>query len=232
MSRIAVKFPLLCCLAAAICVLASTPVSAAVIASQASVDGGVSFESTITFGLQNGDTFAMSNSGQVTGLEWWGTQTQEDGGGGRDTAGFYLRLFSNLGANAAPVFECDYLGNSPSTCDAPIVADSTTLLDSSGGPVDKFSISLATKITLAAGTYLLSIGYENDYWYWLEGGGNGESHLRAADNEAWQSLPPDLAFSVIGELDQPTVPEPGTLALLGLVGLGGMLSSLHRRVAK
>lgn len=223
MSRAAINSSALLGLLAAACVLTASPASAALIASQAPIDGGDSYESTIGFGLQNGDTFVVNQSGSVTGLEWWGTQLA-------DTSGFYVRLFDSQLANAMPVYECDDGTSSANVCD-PIAASATSLMDSFGSPIDKFSIDFSAPIGLSAGTYLLSIGYDVDYWYWLAGSGSdGVGNFRAADDESWSSAPPAFSFSVIGTLDTGgSVPEPGTLALLGVVGLAGVVRRTRQR---
>ena len=219
-----IRIPLFATLATMGCLLVATPAAAAVIASQSPLDGGSAFESTVSFGQQNGDTFTLSDSGSITGLEWWGTQVA-------DMSGFFVRVFDDLSANTLSVLECDN-GTFAAPCGAPVVAASTALVDDAQNAIDKFSIDFPSPIDLASGTYLLSIGHETDFWFWLEGvAGDGVGQLRSADDESWQNATPDFSFSAIGTLDGTpgTVPEPTTLALLGLAGIGGVFAGARRR---
>ncbi|MBX3686484.1 MAG: PEP-CTERM sorting domain-containing protein [Rhodocyclaceae bacterium] len=197
--------------ALALTLAALLPASAfsAVLASQAPEDAGLSFSTSVTVGLQNGDAFSLAGNSTVNTLQWWGTSA--------DATGFVVRLFDSAAAAAAPIFECgDSLGLS--TCMGAVSGSATGLADSAGDGISAFSIDLAAPLSLGAGTYLLAISNELEDWRWLASAvGDGVGSYRAADDEAWSEAAPDFSFAVIGERDVVTVPEPGTLALLSAV---------------
>ena len=195
----------------------AVPASAAVIYGQAPAAGGASYESSIDFGLHNADTFHLTTGATVDTLEWWGTQAD-------DADGFNVRLFDSLGGSAAAVFECGYSFSS-SPCPAAVTsiaaetAGGAALLDLDDRTTFKFSLT-GLNISLAAGTnYVFSVAYEPEQWFWLTSDdGDGISYFRGDDADPWSDDSPDMAFSVVGTAVTPPngVPEPSTLALLGL----------------
>ena len=93
-------------------------------------DAGLSFSTSVTVGLQNGDAFSLAGNSTVNTLQWWGTSA--------DATGFVVRLFDSAAA-AAPIFECgDSLGLS--TCMGAVSGSATGLADSAGDGISAFSI--------------------------------------------------------------------------------------------
>lgn len=202
--------------------LLAASASAAVLASQSPLDGGDGFDSSLDFGLQNGDTFTVANDATVDALTWWGTEVA-------DTTGFNVRLFDSLAPGATPLFECG------------ISLSSACGLIASSGPVasnaDQLGIfeytldSLSIPVT-GGGTFLFSVGHELESlgWFWATSAdGDDLSNFRGDDSEPWDTGAPDLAFAVQGTVSTPPadVPEPGSMALLGLAATA-LLLTRHR----
>lgn len=208
-------------LGALVCSIATSSASAALI-TQNPLDGGDAFQSTNGLGLQNGDTFTLGGSSTVTGFGWWGSEVT-------DTAGFVVRLFASLDGSAAPVFSC---GFGLVACDGSVRPIPTTFFDSASNPLSAFALDLTTALSLAGGSYLLSVSHEDEPWFWSStAGDDGISFLRGDDADAWDEAQPGLAFTVLGSRDTTPVPEPGTLALLGLGGLTSLLLRRRKQTA-
>ena len=105
----------------------------------------------------------------------------------------------------------------------------TAETDSEDRDIFRFDLTLSSVLKLGAGTHYLAVGYEDpeSEWYWATGG-NGDSISFYVDEAAWSEDAVDLSLEVTGERLQ-TTPEPGTLALLGLAGLAGLLARRRRR---
>lgn len=208
-------------LGALICSIAASSASAALI-TQNPFDGGDAFQSTNSLGLQNGDTFTLGGSSTVTGFGWWGSEVA-------DTTGFVVRLFASLGGSAVPVFSC---GFDLVACDGSVRQFSTVLSDSGPNPLSGFALDLTSTLSLVGGSYLLSISHEEEEWYWSSTTeGDGLSFIRGDDADAWNETQPGLAFTVLGSRDTTSVPEPGTLALLGLGGLSALMLRRRKQTA-
>ncbi|NLF54403.1 MAG: PEP-CTERM sorting domain-containing protein [Thauera phenolivorans] len=213
--------------------------SATVLYEQAPIDDGESYESVVSSSLQSADDFTLSNTQWVGGFDWWGVEAA--------TEAFLIRIFDTTEGGASPVFACGYgvVG-----CGLTVDVTPTTLLDSWTYPIFRYSVDLADAFEAAANTrYLLSISNEDelsatvqpaditveapDYanWYWLSGGAgdDGSSYLRAGDDQDWIESPPDFAFAVRGVAESTPVPEPASLMLLGVAGLGAMFATRRRR---
>ena len=186
---------------------------AAVLYQQAPLDDGFSFFGFYSpsglFGTQNADDFAIGQS-TITGFRWYGSEVT-------DTTRFVVRLFEDI-ENAPDTFTAlngtTVMGATPVTTDF------------DGFDVFEFEMTLGTSFTSAGGALgvYFDTDPDNEEWYWLEGvGGTPGSYTRGLDGTAWQLADESLAFAVLGERIA-AVPEPGSLALLGIAGLAGTLA--------
>lgn len=201
-------------LAALLAALAPVSASAAVLYAQLPQDGGSAWQSNSGVGLWNGDTFVLGGDSQLQGISWWGTAAAD---------GFVVRLFDALTGGTAPSFT--YSGTVNSELADPAIHDEVQ------SPIYRYWID-GLSFGLGGGTpYLLSIDHEQEEWYWLaSAAGDGVSYFRGDENDGWDQVDPDLAFAIDGQQAPTPVPEPGTLALLGLAGLSAALGTRRRRM--
>lgn len=193
--------------------------------SQAPQDQGSTWGSSVSVGVQNAESFTMSGAGTLQQIDWWGIE-DEPGGNPISAGGFLLRLYDSAAGGTTPIFSCGY---GVLACNQAPVASSTTLTGD-GFPMAKYSVVFASPLSLVAGTYFLSISNEESEWYWLSSlEGDGKALYRGSDDDDWLDIEPNLAFAVSGVYADNTVPEPGSLALLGLAGLLAVGAGLRSR---
>lgn len=201
-------------LASALALMAGS-VGAAVIVSQPVDVGADSFVSNRSAGFENADLFTLGAASTITSIAWWGIF---------DT--IPSNLFSVRVAPTAAGLTTDLAGTAS-------VAAASVGDDADGRPVYRFEFMLTDALALASGSYLLSVANEGDVqgepWAWTVGSG-GDGVSQYFDGDAWKEGAGDMSFEIIGERQQ-TVPEPASLALLGLAGLGAALFGRRRQRA-
>ena len=186
---------------------------AAVLFQQAPLDQGFPFSAFYSpggvFGTQNADAFSFGQS-TVTGFRWYGSEVT-------DTSRFVVRFFQDI-ATAPDAFTT--LTGTTTMGAAPVTTDFD------GFDVFEFEMALGTSFVTSGGA--LGVYYDSDpdgeEWYWLESAvGSDGSFTRGQDGVSWLIADESLAFAVLGDRVT-TVPEPGSLALLGMAGLAGALA--------
>jgi hypothetical protein len=194
--------------------LTSAAVHAAVLFSQAPLDGGSALAGVASgsdfSGAQNADDFSLASGSTVTGFQWWGTTDN-------DAPAFVVRLFS------------DPLADSFDTLSGTVAKTATSLKDSANNDIFVYELTLTAPLALG-GTRYLSVLFDSAdpfAWFWLESDPNPISYFRGVDGDTWDSLPPDLAFAVLGE--PATVDEPAVALLLFVAALGVVAQSRRRR---
>jgi len=191
---------------------------ASVVFQQGPVNGGVAYYSNINQPQQLSDDFSLGGAASLTRISWWGVYD----GNNQGSDEFLLRLHGALGTGVNPLYEFSFTS---------FTRTSTALNDTGGNSAYKYELILPAPLSLAAGTYYLSIQNQGDSdWAWLESEpGTGNAWFRAEDSDQWSQFVGNLAFRVEDSGNSGTVDEPGTLALLGLGGLGMLLGARRRK---
>jgi hypothetical protein len=171
---------------------------------------------------RNFDDFTLANSAQVTDVHWWG---RSNSGGDN----FTFTIYNNVPYTPAPgTGETDGKpGNAIFSTTGVLVTKESVNIGTSATPIyaTYYSTDLVDPFDASPGIrYWLSIynAAADADWGWQQANlaGNGAWLLQSPSN--WLARG-DRAFQLTG-----TVPEPGTLALLGL-GLAGLAAAPRRK---
>lgn len=186
--------------------------------------GNSSFLTSPAGGSESADSFTLSTGATITSISWWAADDDED----QETlgaSGWQVRLADSadgLTASGSLLSGTTYMGSASAGNDA------------EHRNVFLFDFILENPKALSAGIYYLYLSNTNTdlTWWWATGtGGDGTSLVAEYANDpapasfvAVSGAPDgDLSLQIRGEPRQ-AVPEPGTLALLGLAGMGVALT--------
>lgn len=196
-----------------------------VLTEQAFSAGNPSFLISPAGGYESADSFSLNSAATITSISWWAADEADDGVD-LDALAWQVRLADSangLTDSNSSLTGTTYMG-SPSAGK-----------DSEDRDVFLFDFVLTTPKSLSAGPYYLYISNTNAdlTWWWATGnGGDGTSLVAEYDDQfalsgfasvASGEPDGDLALQIRGEAQQ-AIPEPGTLALLGLASMGFALT--------
>ncbi len=192
---------------------------AAVLYDQQPADGEISYYAAPSIGQQLADDFTLAFTSDITQVSWWGGY---DGNLDAGDDGFRVRLYGDVTGTGSVLHEFTSVS---------AVRTASTLTDFVSNAIYKYTFSLPTAVQLGVGSYFLFVeNLGSSDWIWLTSAtGDNSLVYRGGDVDNWIAFDDDLAFEIEGSRVTTPVSEPGTLALLGLAGLGGLLARRRRR---
>ena len=198
---------------AAFFALAAGTANAAVLASQAP-SGSTGVLSDITTGQWVADDFQLPGAVTLNKITWWGFDAVP---GEAPTDVFTVRLFK------------DDLAGTPIGGGWSVMATGQA-----DGSYRKYEFDLINDLgqaaSLDAGSYFLSIVGETDpsqSWAWQVSDYVGPMQYSLDDGASWGPDNYNLAWQLEG--DRAQIPEPSSVALLGIAGLAMLLAGRRRR---
>lgn len=207
--------------------VAATPLSAfsAVLFQQAetSADGyfsdGISSNGSQFYSQSIADDFSLAATSNVTTIKFWGSSEN-----------FSTPDLSNVAAFDIVFYDTSF-NPVAQGIQIPVGAFTTTAtgnVNSLGG--NEYEMDLATNFNLNAGSYYMHVGADlidpfGDAFVWSNANGNTNIAANFMQGGGWQTFQqePGTAF----ELDGQAVPEPASMAILGL----GVVAMVRRRRA-
>lgn len=198
----------------AILAFVASTASAAILHEQPPANGGTGYYANPNLPQQMADDFNLGGATTLEHITWWG------GGIDFNDDNFLVRIYSGVSSTGAVVQE---FGS------AAFARTGTTLSDVGGNDVYQYDFTLGSPLALSAGTYYLFVqNLGTSDWFWLQGSlGNGNLVYRSEDTDTWLGYTGDLAFRIEGTRSQ--IPEPSSLALLGIASLSLAMTIWRRQ---
>ena len=182
-------------------------------------EGNVIFANT-SMGAIIADNFSVASAFNLESLSWWGSYDTND------SDNFIITLHSD--ASGVPGTQLQEYSS------INVTATATSLFDISAAPVYRYDYTLPNALSLASGSYYLSITNETTAsgWYWLTGTGGDAQHWNLdSDGSTWVvNSGSDLATTVQYSAAAVPVPSAFLLMMAGLACLGRVVKNPARRV--